>query len=548
MSINAISVRTHVARDLLQSAALFKTDKLVVWEYVANGLQYREPGTSAVVKVSFDSPSKQIIIDDNGRGMDRRGLQNFFVMHGENEDRKAGRRGRGRFGTGKSAAFGIASTLRVSSIRDGLRNTVELTRLNIEAAGENEIPVKTVEQDVPTDEPNGTVVTISKLNLKRLDQRAVINFIERHLSHWPDKPVVTVNNHPCEYTEPSTSQTRKVKPSDEIREILGDVELTLKVAKGPLSPEMQGVAINANSVWLETTLAGAEGQPMAQYIFGDIDIPALDDDNSPIPAFDMSRSMQLNRSNELVQTVLAFVGLEVDRLRRELVTEDKARKADEDSKKLDREARLIADMINQDFQEFSDRVSRVKAKSGTGHDLGRSMGETEGESTSGLTRGKDINATEDDTQQGPGRGDGEGGGGGGGETPNRGPLITPDSDGKAIGRSTGKEGKPRRSRGGFGVEFKEMGADSPRANYVPNERTIYINLEHPQIEAAKGNGSVEDPIFRRLAYEVGFSEYAIALATEMNNNGEFIEPSDAMVEIRDAINRMARRAAALYAA
>ncbi|MGC1650972.1 MAG: hypothetical protein WA741_34535 [Candidatus Sulfotelmatobacter sp.] len=31
-----LEVRSHVARDLLQNAALFKTDKLVVWEYVSN--------------------------------------------------------------------------------------------------------------------------------------------------------------------------------------------------------------------------------------------------------------------------------------------------------------------------------------------------------------------------------------------------------------------------------------------------------------------------------------------------------------------------------
>jgi hypothetical protein len=38
-------VKSHVARDLLQSAGLFKTDKLVVWEYVSNGLQYIGAGT-----------------------------------------------------------------------------------------------------------------------------------------------------------------------------------------------------------------------------------------------------------------------------------------------------------------------------------------------------------------------------------------------------------------------------------------------------------------------------------------------------------------------
>ena len=51
-------VKTHVARDLLHNAGHFKTDKLVVWEYVANGLQYTNPGTNPVVKVTLDSKTK----------------------------------------------------------------------------------------------------------------------------------------------------------------------------------------------------------------------------------------------------------------------------------------------------------------------------------------------------------------------------------------------------------------------------------------------------------------------------------------------------------
>jgi hypothetical protein len=39
-------VRSHVARDLVQTAGLFKSDHLVVWEYVVNGLQYIDPRTS----------------------------------------------------------------------------------------------------------------------------------------------------------------------------------------------------------------------------------------------------------------------------------------------------------------------------------------------------------------------------------------------------------------------------------------------------------------------------------------------------------------------
>jgi HSP90 family molecular chaperone len=121
MSSKTIFVKSHVGRDLLQNAALFKTDKLVIWEYVLNGLQYVDAGTNPTVHVRLDSKARKVRISDNGRGMTLDGLQNFFVMHGENLDRKAGTPGRGRFGTGKSAAFGIGDLLRVTSVRDSRR-------------------------------------------------------------------------------------------------------------------------------------------------------------------------------------------------------------------------------------------------------------------------------------------------------------------------------------------------------------------------------------------------------------------------------------------
>ena len=71
-----------------------------------------------------------------------------------------------------------------------------------------------------------------------------------------------------------------------------------------------------------------------------------------------------------------------------------------------------------------------------------------------------------------------------------------------------------------------MGTESYRAQYVSDERTIYINLDHPQLVAALGIGLIEDPTFRRLAYEVGFSEYAVALASELASRDEYLDPSD----------------------
>src|SRR4051794_14211301 len=98
-----LAVTTHVGRDLLQSSALFKHEHSVIWEYVSNGLEYVDPGTTPTVIVKIDAKRDRIEISDNGRGMSFEDLRQFFQMHGENEDRKRGRVGRGFFGTGKSA-------------------------------------------------------------------------------------------------------------------------------------------------------------------------------------------------------------------------------------------------------------------------------------------------------------------------------------------------------------------------------------------------------------------------------------------------------------
>jgi len=538
-----IQVRSHVARDFLQSAALFKSDRLVVWEYVSNGLQYTDPGVQPVVRVTMNTSRKEIVVEDNGRGMDREGLQNFFIMHGENLERKTGRRGRGRFGTGKCAAFGIAKKLRVSTVRNGRRNTVELTRRDIEAAGQSGIPVREIESDVPTDEPNGTIVTIEEINLRKLDVRGVTSFLERHLAHWPNRPTVIVNSHVCEFDEPPVEEVRPIRPDGMFRDELGEVELTLKVARSPLDSELQGVSISTNGVWLETTLAGAEGQPMSNFIFGEIDVPSLDDDSAPIPAFDMSRSMQLNRSNETVQALLAFIGREVDKLRRELVRREKARREQEEIKKLAREADLIAQMINEDFQEFSDRVARVKAKAGRGRDAGARVmpaGTDEGVLTRGAAVPSEIVAPIGEI------GKERGTAGNGHEPPRRNPVLRPKDDGAEKGDPVGGRGRRRRPQGGFTVQFRRMGEGSLRATYSPSDRAIFINLDHPQIAAARGPGGTDDPVFMRLAYEVAFSEYAIALASELAAQNEYIEPSDSIFDIRDTVNRMARRAAPLY--
>ena len=91
-------------------------------------------------------------------------------MHGENNLRKEGKRVRGRFGTGKCAAFGLANSLRIDSNSGRFEeHVVELHRKDIEKAQSGEpFSVQDIEINEPADGDDGTIVVIREFNIKRL--------------------------------------------------------------------------------------------------------------------------------------------------------------------------------------------------------------------------------------------------------------------------------------------------------------------------------------------------------------------------------------------
>jgi hypothetical protein len=541
-----IKLVSHVGRDLLQSAGVFKHEWLVVWEYVANGLQYIDTGTAPVVKVTVDNRNKKLSISDNGRGMSWTDLQNYFIMHGENLDRRQGRAGRGYFGTGKSAAFGIASILRVTSVKNHLRCAVELHREDVQAVSSGDpIPVRCLERDHGIKHSNGTTVEIETIHLRSIDVNQIIKYIERHIARWP-RATVFVNSHQCEFLPPPFSSEFLFEPKDDpFRTVIPGSKLVVRVARAPLEESQQGIAINSQGVWYETTLAGSERKEMSQYVFGDFEVPTLAEDNSPIPAFDLSRSMQLNRSNEQVQRIIAFVGIHVENVRRALVEAERTRRASEEAKKLDREAGEIAKIINADFDAFRSRLSKVlKATVVGGKDDMQTAGVSLGVEDI-LRPGEELPATSIQETGEIGHGLGEGGNGN--NPPRNAPVLDVTSEADSNRRANRAAGGPtRRPRGGFAVRFENLGREEDRAKYVRDERTIIINLEHPEISEALAGGGVQDVAFPRLSYEVAFTEYALSLSQEMAQAGHFMDVFEPLTEARYTLNRITRQAAHLY--
>lgn len=543
-----LKVTSHVGRDLLASAASFKNEAVVVWEYVVNSLQYIDPGVSPRIQVTVLPGGKGVRIADNGSGMSVADLEHFFQMHGENLERRAGRPSRGKFGTGKSAAFGIGNTLHVDTVRNGKRNVVVLTRDMISASDGEDIPVEWAVKDEPTDDPNGTTISILDINLDRVRRASIIDYIERHLQAFRAKsPDVAIDDHVCTYRDPPTCETRTFQPTESQREVLGDVTLLVKVSGAPLPPVEQGISVTAgagNLVAIER--AGIESKEFGNYLFGEIDVPALENHPSPIEPYDPTRSLQLNPQHPVVAVLLGFIGSKLEEVRAALVRRSREARKTEQARRLAAEADKIAEILNEDFRKISERLHQIRAASSR-KGAARSQAATRAadnepdEWTRGVeapgvlvkTPPKQPNPSPEAQPPRP--------------TPQVQPRGQPDALGdNAVDPVGGREGNRRRPQGGFRVEYRPLGGDAERSVYDPITLTIIINLEHPLVMAALGDGHVEDTTFRRLSYEMAFSEYAMGLGYELSQQDPNMPPDDLLYEVRSTLNRISTAAVALY--
>lgn len=99
---------------------------------------------------------------------------------------------------------------------------------------------------------------------------------------------------------------------------------------------------------------------MSEFIYGEIDVPALEEDKSVPPAFDASRSIRLNSENKVVREIYDFVGPNIEIVRKKLVEESKHEKASEEARRLSDEASKIENIINKDFDSFRTKLQKAK--------------------------------------------------------------------------------------------------------------------------------------------------------------------------------------------
>jgi hypothetical protein len=213
------------------------------------------------------------------------------------------------------------------------------------------------------------------------------------------------------------------------------------------------------------------------------------------------------------------------------------------------EAAKIAEILNEDFRKISERLHEIRAASSRKGSAQSQFGShatdqgaddhVKGIQTPGVivkpTRDKPNDPSPEPTP-GPEP-----------EPPSVQVRGRPDPAGdNAVDPVGGVDGKRRRPQGGFRVEYRNLGKMEERSVYDPTALTILINLDHPLVAAALGDSNVEDTTFRRLSYEIAFSEYAMGLGYEVSQQDPNIAADDLLYEVRSTLNRISTAAVALY--
>ncbi len=150
---------------------MYSTLPPAIAEIIANA--YDADASQVTVKLcEEDGKPAAITVADDGDGLTQDEINNKFLVIGRNRRDEGdepspihGRKRIGKKGLGKLALFGLAKRITITTCRDGKRNVFILDWDELNNAVGVYKPTAT-EVDQPTDEPNGTAVSLTGLKRK----------------------------------------------------------------------------------------------------------------------------------------------------------------------------------------------------------------------------------------------------------------------------------------------------------------------------------------------------------------------------------------------
>jgi len=535
--MNEMKIRVNAGKTILQLAAQFSNASSAIWEYVINSIEFREHPDGCRVNVNIEK--NKITIADNAWGMDQAELIHFFTIAGENRGRKGTQSSwlkRGKYGTGKIAAFGIGNNLIVETNKNGQKNTYKVSRKALKNSPEdaNTIPLESIVSNQKTDDPTGTIIIIEGLNIK-VNQNEVIRKIEREISSFRENDLqIAVNDHLCEFKQLDILKTHSFESSGPIKERYGDFELEIIVSKTPLDEFERGIKVLSNQNIIGIEDCGISTKDFGNQITGKVDIPDLEEPINNVESIDQTRNHKLNQNHVGVRELVLFMGPKLEKIRKDIVDKKTKERTTTQSQKITEMTEQLSAKFNKQWNDIKRKMIDIRVSSNAKGVTSLFIEPGDNPELEALIDGDEISVHENETNLGEE---------GGGNTPINPPAKeyekSEDGEDKAS-KTSGK--KSQRKRGGFIVDHDKLGEDEHRSIYSKDELKIIINTDHPSVKNCLNacQGDVENIAFKRLFFEIAFREFEHAIAQEMIIDNDQYPPADLLYEMRAHYDRIAR--------
>ena len=269
------------------------------WDAVATNVTITIPFGEKITSKS------EIYFHDDGEGMTWEDFDRKYMVVGRDAREEDGDFTKGKYkrkrmahkGLGKLAGFGIADVVEVKSVKNGRRTSFTMDYAlikKLELGQHYEIDVD--EDNVKTDEGDGTAITLKKLKLKQaISKEGFLLSMARRFSVLSDKFKVKINDElltkkhiPFQIYFPSNRYKVKgekiiQKKGESVIPGAGIVRYWIGFTEKPIKdPESRGVIVTARGKlvqepWFFDMSGGTTGQHGMQYMTGEVEAEFLDE-------------------------------------------------------------------------------------------------------------------------------------------------------------------------------------------------------------------------------------------------------------------------------
>ncbi len=526
-----IPIKIEKTRAVVQSANSFGSISVVIWEYIANGIDYINKGTKPQMEVIIEKD--KIIFSDNGRGLDTEDLQNFFTAYAENRDRVSGNYSflrRGYFGTGGFSVFKIAKSLNITSVKNKKLYSGKISFEDIKKD-------KGFELDIvgkKTDLANGTKFEVSDF-YKEITKKQIVDikdYVQKQMMNVKGAEV-WINNDLLEYKEPAIEKelTKVIKSKDtvfydDLNDLgfgAGNITLTLKKTKKPLPKGEYGVAVLGDGNLLEVCSPGIETKKYCDYIIGEAEIENIYQNLEKFdpPLFDQSRRRELSLENKYVLKLRAFIGIELEKFEKEVSNVEKEREQSKMDKELNKKLDQLSQKTNEVLNNVWDKLNLNSLNSQNLSKKSKKLTALKDVITNITKKGEDFYLSNKNKHK-------------------KDKKESKPFDKKINKKNNSKEEEDKsktNNSGGLLIKQKGLGEDEGRAYFDEKRATIFINTDFPLIKRFIEKGDYENKQFDLLLKEIALTELSIAITTILQRDGYYGDDNlTALVDLRNRIN------------